>query len=255
MKNNTLIQKIATQHYVYGPFCKIQDPTIVELAALSGFDFIIIDMEHGSHDIVSIQNMIRAAEAKGIEAVVRVTQNNETLILRLLDIGVKCIQVPQISTVKDAQKVVQYTKFYPLGNRGMCRYVRAADYTKTSGLNYFKETNNTITTIIHIEGLKGIENLEEIVKVDGIDIIFLGCYDLSQSCVVPGEINHPKVLEAMKKAISIAKTNGKMIGTFTESFENAKMWKELGVQYISYAVDVGIFLDAFKGIVSGLHKN
>jgi 4-hydroxy-2-oxoheptanedioate aldolase len=255
MKNNTLIQKIATQNYVYGTFCKIQDPTIVELAALSGFDFIVIDMEHGPHDIGSIQNIIRASEAKGIEAVVPVTENNETFILRLLDIGAKCIQVPQISTVKEAQKVVQYTKFYPLGNRGMCRYVRVADCTKTSGLHYFKEANNSITTIIHIEGLQGVENLEEIVKIEGIDVIFLGCYDLSQSCGVPGEVNHPKVLEAMKKAITIAKANGKMIGTFTESFENAKMWKELGVQYISYAVDVGIILDAFKTVVTGLHKN
>lgn len=254
MKKNTLIQKIAIQKYVYGPFCKIQDPTIVELAALSGFDFIIIDMEHGPHDIVSVQNMLRAAEARGIEAVVRV-QNNETLILKLLDIGVKCIQVPQISTVKDAQKLLSYTKFYPQGNRGMCRYVRAAEYTNISGLNYFKEANNTLTTIIHIEGMKGIENLAEIVKIDGIDIIFLGCYDLSQSCGVPGEINHPKVIDAMKKAIAIAKANGKMIGTFTESFENAKIWKELGVQYISYAVDVGIVLDAFKTVVSGLQKN
>lgn len=254
MKKNTLKQKIANQKYVYGPFCKIQDPTIVELAALSGFDFIIIDMEHGPHDIVSVQNMLRAAEARGIEAVVRV-QNDETLILKLLDIGVKCIQVPQISTVKDAQKLLAYTKFYPQGNRGMCRYVRAAEYTNISGLNYFKEANNEITTIIHIEGMKGVENLAEIVKIDGIDIIFLGCYDLSQSCGVPGEVSHPKVIEAMKKAITIAKANGKMIGTFTETFENAKMWKELGVQYISYAVDVGIILDAFKTVVSGLQKN
>ncbi|MBU3010339.1 aldolase [Polaribacter vadi] len=254
MKKNILIDKITNQKFLYGPFCKMQDPTIIELAALSGFDFIIIDMEHGPHDVTSVQNMIRAAEAKGIVPVVRVTENNETLILRLLDIGVKCIQVPQVSTVKDAQKVVECTKFYPIGNRGMCRYVRAAEYTNVSSADYFKNSNNSIATIIHIEGLKGIENLKEIVQVEGIDIIFIGCYDLSQSCGVPGEIKHNKVIETMKKAINIAQENGKMMGTFTESFEDAKMWKEIGVQYISYAVDVGIVLDAFKKVVTQLNK-
>lgn len=255
MKKNILIEKINKQNYVYGPFCKMQDPTIIELAALSGFDFIIIDMEHGPYNISSVQNMIRAAESKGIIPIVRVTVNSETLILRLLDIGVKCIQVPKISTLKDAKKLVSYTKFYPLGNRGMCRYVRAAEYTNTNGLDYFNKTNQSVTTIVHIEGLKGVQNLEEIVKVQGIDIIFIGCYDLSQSCGVPGQINHPKVIETMKKAIDIAKKNNKMIGTFTESIESAQFWKEIGVQYISYAVDVGIVLDAFKTIVKGLKKD
>ncbi|RPD93373.1 aldolase [Aureibaculum marinum] len=248
MKKNMLKSRLNKGETVCGPFCKIQDPAIVEIAALSGFDFVIIDMEHGPYSIESLQNMIRAAEARDIIPVVRVTENSETLILRTLDVGAKCIQVPQICTKEDADKLVKATKFYPKGERGMCRYVRAAEYTNISAINHFGKANDDITTIIHIEGMEGISNLEEIVQVDGIDVIFLGPYDLSQSCGVPGEVNNPKVVDAMKGAVKIAQKYGKYIGTFTETPEKAKMWRNIGVQYISYAVDVGIIMNSFKQI-------
>ena len=98
MSKNLLQKSLKEGNTLYGPFCKIQDPAIVEIAAISGFDFVIIDIEHGPYSIESTQNMIRAAEAKGITPVVRVTENSDTLILRMLDIGVKCIQVPKICT-------------------------------------------------------------------------------------------------------------------------------------------------------------
>ena len=254
MIKNLLQDSLSKGETVHGPFCKIQDPAIIEIAALSGFDFVIIDMEHGPYSIESTQNMIRAAEARGITPVVRVTENSETLILRTLDIGAKCIQVPQICTKADADRLVKSTKFYPKGERGMCRYVRAAEYTNISAPDHFGKANNDIITIIHIEGMEGINNLEEIVQVDGIDVIFLGPYDLSQSCGVPGQVNDPKVVEAMKGAVETAKKYGKFVGTFTETPEKAKMWKDIGVQYISYAVDVGLVMNTFKEITTQLKE-
>ncbi|GAA4233422.1 aldolase/citrate lyase family protein [Postechiella marina] len=251
---NKLKESLQQGNSVYGPFCKIQDPTIVEIAALSNFDFVIIDMEHGPFSIESTQNMVRAAEARGITPVVRVTENNETLILRLLDIGVKCIQVPQICTKTDAESVVKATKFFPVGERGMCRYVRAAEYTNIEPADHFGKANNDVMSIIHIEGLEGIENLEEILSVEGIDVIFLGPYDLSQSCGVPGQVHHEKVVSSMKDAVALARKHGKAVGTFTESVDNAKKWRDIGVQYISYAVDVGLVMNTFKSITSQLKK-
>ena len=102
--------------------------------------------------------------------------------------------------------------------------------------------------------MEGINNLEEIVQVDGIDVIFLGPYDLSQSCGVPGHVNDPKVVEAMKGAVETAKKYGKFVGTFTETPEKAKMWKDIGVQYISYAVDVGLVMNTFKEITTQLKE-
>lgn len=250
---NKLKESLEQGKSVYGPFCKIQDPTIVEIAALSNFDFVIIDMEHGPYSIESAQNMIRAAEVRGITPVVRVTENNETLILRVLDIGAQCIQVPQICTKADAESVVKATKFYPMGERGMCRYVRAAEYTNIDPADHFGKANNDVISIIHIEGLEGIENLEDILSVEGIDVIFLGPYDLSQSCGVPGQVHHEKVVSSMKDAVKLARKHGKAVGTFTESVENAKKWRDIGVQYISYAVDVGLIMNTFKDITNQLN--
>ncbi|GGZ87578.1 HpcH/HpaI aldolase family protein [Algibacter mikhailovii] len=255
MSENKLKKSLNERLTVFGPFCKIQDPTIVEIVALSRFDFVIIDMEHGPYSIETTQNMVRAAEAKGITPIVRVTENSETLILRVLDIGVKCIQVPQICTNNDAEKVVKATKFFPIGERGMCRYVRAAEYTNIKPEDHFGKANDSIISIIHIEGQEGLKNLPEILLVEGIDVIFLGPYDLSQSCGVPGQINHPKVVDSIKQAVELAKRQGKVIGTFTESPETAKMWQSIGVQYISYAVDVGLIMNSFKNITNQLKTN
>ena len=254
MNVNILKKSLEEGKTVFGPFCKILDPTVVELAALAGFDFVIIDMEHGPYSVETVQQMIRAAEARGISAVVRVPENSETSILRVLDVGAKCIQVPQISTAKDAGKVVKSAMFHPKGERGMCRYVRAGEYTAIEKEEHFGKSNESILTIIHIEGVAGLENLPTILTYDGIDVIFLGPYDLSQSCGVPGQVQHEKVVKRMEEAVALARKSGKVVGTFVETTEDAKKWGEIGVQYIAYAVDTGLILNAFKSITKGLAK-
>ncbi len=255
MKINILKKALEEGKTVFGPFCKMLDPTVVELAALAGFDFVIIDMEHGPYSIETVQQMVRAAEARGITAVVRVTENSETSILRVLDIGAKCIQVPQISTGEDAGKVVKSALFYPKGERGMCRYVRAGDYTAIDKAEHFGRSNESVLTIIHIEGVAGLKNLPTILTYDGIDVIFLGPYDLSQSCGVPGQVHHEKVVKRMEEAVVLARKSGKVVGTFVETVEDAKKWEKIGVQYISYAVDTGIVLKAFQQITTKLINN
>ena len=117
---------------------------------------------------------------------------------------------------------------------------------------YFSSANLGTLTIVHIEGNIGLQNLEKIVSLDGIDIVFLGPYDLSQSCGYPGQTNHPEVVNKMKEAVMLAKANNKIIGTFCESPSDAHKWRDLGVQYISYSVDVGIILNAYKEITKQL---
>jgi 4-hydroxy-2-oxoheptanedioate aldolase len=252
MNTNKLKLKLQKGEAAFGPFCKFQDPAAIEIAALAGFDFVIIDLEHGPLDVFQAQNLIRAAESRGITPIIRVSENSESNILRCLDIGAHAVQVPQISNRQDAEQVVKNTRYFPQGERGVCRYVRAAGYSSVEKTTYFKAANNQVLTIIHIEGLEGIKNLDEILKVEGIDVIFLGPYDLSQSCGVPGQIHHEKVQNSMMEAVSKAKKLGKIVGTFVETPEDAKKWKEIGVQYISYSVDVGILLNAYTSIVSRL---
>jgi 4-hydroxy-2-oxoheptanedioate aldolase len=230
---------------------KLSSPPVVEIAGLAGFDFVIIDCEHGPLNMLEAENMIRAAHLANMSAVVRVGENNPNMISRALDIGADAVEIPQISTKEDALNAVKASKFSPLGERGVCRYVRAAKYSSMDKSEYFKYANENTLVIIHIEGMEGIENLDKILEVDGIDVIFIGPYDLSQSLGIPGDVNNIKVEEKMKEVVNKASAKGKIVGTFVDDIESAKKWKSLGIQYMSYAVDVGIIYDSFKKITEG----
>ncbi|MBA7475061.1 2-dehydro-3,6-dideoxy-6-sulfogluconate aldolase [subsurface metagenome] len=252
MKKNYLKKALQDGKVVFGPFLKFTDPAVVEIMGFAGFDFVIIDAEHGPISMQNAQNMIRAAETANITPVIRVANNDEALILRALDIGAQGIEIPQINSKSQAIKVIRSVKYSPQGERGVCRYVRAANYSSMDKFEYFKSANNETMIIAHIEGVEGINNLDEILSVPGIDVIFIGPYDLSQSLGIPGEVNNPLVTERMKEVVLKCKENKVSVGTFTDDIKTAKFWVSLGVQYMAFSVDVGILYDIGKTIVNKL---
>jgi len=237
---------------VFGPFMKFTDPAAVEIMGFAGFDFVIIDAEHGPISMQSAQNMIRAAETVNITPIIRVANNDESLILRALDIGAQGVEIPQINCKSDALRAVKSVKYSPQGERGVCRYVRAANYSSMDKFKYFKSANEETMIIAHIEGVEGINNLDEILSVPGIDVIFIGPYDLSQSLGIPGEVNHSLVIEKMKEVVLKCEQSKIAVGTFADDVETAKFWVSLGVQYMAFSVDVGILYDISKTIVNKL---
>ncbi len=254
MKKNYLKEALASGKIVFGPFLKLTDPAIVEIIGFAGFNFVIIDQEHGPISIESSQNMIRAAESVNITPIIRVAKNDESLILRALDIGAQGVEIPQINCKDDALQAVNSVKFSPQGFRGVCRYVRAANYSSMDKFKYFESANKETMIIIHIEGIKGINNLDEILSVSGIDIVFIGPYDLSQSLGIPGKIDDPLVEEKMQEVVLKCSKQKIAVGTFADDVHTAKKWTSLGVQYMSFSVDVGIFYEASKNILNKLKK-
>jgi len=252
MKKNILKEALQNGKTVFGPFLKFTDPAVVEIMGHAGFDFVIIDQEHGPISTQNTQNMIRAAEAAGITPIVRVDKNEETSILRVLDIGAHGVEIPQINCKGDAIQAVNSVKYSPQGFRGVCRYVRAANYSSMDKFQYFESANKETMIITHIEGIKGIDNLDEILSVKGIDVIFIGPYDLSQSLGIPGKVNDPLVELKMKEVITKCRKNNIAVGTFADDTETAKFWVSLGVQYMSFSVDVGILCNACSGIFDEL---
>ncbi len=233
---------------VVGIFSKTCDPGFIETLGFAGADYVILDLEHGPNSVQSVQNLIRGAQIAGIMPIVRVKENCESVMSEVLDIGAGGIQVPQITTKEDAQKVMDKAKFSPLGERGVCRFVRAANYSAKNCFEYFKEENEKVI-VLQIEGQEGIDNIDDILTVDGIDVLFIGPYDLSQSLGVPGEIDNPIVEEKMIEIIEKCNEKNITVGTFVDTKENALKWKKTGVKYISYSVDMGIFHDAVTDIV------
>lgn len=234
---------------VVGLFSKTSDPGFIEAMGYAGADYVILDLEHGPNAVQSVQNLVRAAQVSGLLPIVRVKESCASVMGEVLDIGAGGIQVPQITTREEAAAVIERTKFAPMGSRGVCRFVRAANYSSKDRFEYFRDANKALT-ILQIEGQEGINNIEEILSVDGVDVIFIGPYDLSQSLGVPGDIDNPIVREKMIEIIDKCKVRGIAVGTFVDTLENAAKWKSAGVKYISYSVDMGVFTDAVRSIMN-----
>ena len=238
---------------VFGPFSKTSDPAIVETLGCAGFDFIILDMEHGPNSIETIQNLIRAAQLSGMAPIVRVPSGDHETIGKALDVGAAGVQVPQISCADDVRGAVEQAKFAPLGMRGVCRFVRAAGYSSMNKADYFRRANEALL-VIQIEGQAAVANLDEILTVEGIDIVFVGPYDLSQSLGVPGEVQHPLVVEKMKQIVETCLNKNVFVGNFTETLAQTETWVKEGLRYMSYSVDVGILCEASKTLVSDFSR-
>ena len=241
-------RKKIQQEPVIGIFSKTTDPAFIECSGYAGFDFVIIDMEHGPATLESVQNLIRAAQLTGILPLVRVKEDSRSLIKEVLDVGARGILIPHINTVKDIQEISEVSRFAPEGMRGICKYVRAANYSAVKKNKYFKEANKTII-VIQLEGLEAIKNIDDIIEFGKFDVLFIGPYDLSQSLGVAGKIDHPLVEEKVLEVIKKCKTKNILVGSFADTVGDAEKWIKMGIRFMSISVDVGIFYQSCKNIV------
>lgn len=235
---------------VIGTFQLINSPVVTESAGLAGMDFVVLDQEHGPLTADDCQSLAAAADAGGIQPIVRVRENAGPEIQRALDIGAAGVQIPQVETEETARKAVEAARFDPIGERGFSPYVRAGGYVGTA--NYTEEQNETVAVIVHIEGESGVENLDAIMDVDGIDVLFLGPYDLSQSLGIPGEVHDERVIELMEDACERANARGMTIGAYADDPEMANRWIDAGVQYITIKVDAPLLHQRFEQVLDGV---
>jgi 2-keto-3-deoxy-L-rhamnonate aldolase RhmA len=253
MRQNQLKQKIKQGETVLGLFMNCAYPAFIEICGYAGFDFAVIDMEHGPLHSLVAEDLCRAAECAGIAPIVRVRKNDGPQIQRALDIGSAGIQVPQIESKIDAETAVKNSKYSPLGTRGLSFATRAGFYT-AAGTNITDRLNEESLVVIHVEGKGGIDNLAEIVTVPHIDVIFLGPYDLSQSIGIPGQVRDSRVIDMMQDAVKTIRSAGKAAGTFADTPEIAKQWIDAGVQYVGLGVDVAVFLRACQNLVKSVDR-
>ena len=236
---------------VYGVFAKTNDPFFIKVIGKSGFDFVILDNEHGPNSERETYPLITTSFLAGMYPIMRVGKISDIIIQRALDLGIAGIQIPQIQCREDAENVRKYTKFYPKGKRGVCRFVSAADGGLMDGNDYFREQNE-VAVVIHIEGIEGIKHFDEIIKVEDIDVIFIGPYDLSQSLGIPGQVNHPKLTAEIEKLVDKCNKSNKYVGIYADDVATAKHYKDLGVKYIAISVDLNIFGQACLSLVEQL---
>jgi len=248
MGTNTLRERLFNGETVIGTFQIIGSPMVAEMTGIAGFDFTILDQEHGPLTAQTALPLCMAAECGGASPIIRVRSNSPGEIQRALDIGASGVEIPRIETGADARAAANAARFAPQGERGLSPYLRAGEYT--GGDQYMKTQNEERTVIIHVEGQAGIENFSDILAVEGIDVIFIGPYDLSQSLGIPGQVHDDRMVDTMEDLCDRAAKAGKIVGTYVDDPRTAQQWIESGVQYIGIYVDVAILCEAFEKIAS-----
>lgn len=236
---------------VFGTFSKTSDAAVVETLGLAGLDFIILDQEHGPVSFETLQHLIRAADLAGALPLVRTQDRAPEHIGKALDLGAGGVQVPQVTTAEEARQVVAAARFAPLGSRGVCRFVRAAGYSSVPKAQYFRQANEALV-IVQLEGETALRNLDAILDVKGVDLVFIGPYDLSQSVGCPGAIDDPRVVARMRTIVRACRDRGLPVGTFVDNPAAAGLWMRQGVRYVACSVDVGILREAGAGLVTAL---
>lgn len=237
--------KLKAGETVFGVFVRYPDAALVEVIGYQGWDFCVFDAEHGVIEPRDVENMTRAAELRDMTPIVRVTTNYAPVILRYMDSGVQGLLVPWITTAAEASKAVQAVKYHPEGIRGLAG-VRASEYGQGAPLGeYVKKANAETLVILQIETGGSVDNLHEIIKVAGIDVIFIGPNDLSHSLGVPGEIRHPAVLDAMQRVIDIVKDSPAALGIMVQNAASAREWRERGARFISITSE-SVFAPAMR---------
>jgi 4-hydroxy-2-oxoheptanedioate aldolase len=232
MKQNRMKEKLKAGEPVFGVSVMIPSPQIVEMVAAAGFDWVLLDCEHGTLTLESVELMAMAAEASGITAIARPVTRSAEHILQVLDRGVMGVQVPHVNTAAEARDVLAAVKYHPAGKRGLAAGTRAAVYDSHGTLaDYVKAANEATLIAIQLEDREAIENIDELLKVDDIDVFFIGPSDLSQSMGYPGNPKAPPVAEAIESSFRKMVAARCTPGT-PATAENVRETIDKGVRYI-----------------------
>lgn len=236
--------KISSGAIVYGTWCILPSPEVINVIAKAGLDFVYIDLEHGPADSTTLQRMIMAAQVENCRAIVRVAENSEAQILTALDAGADGILVPHVDTQSECERAMDAMYYPPVGQRGYSPYTRAGGYAVTKG--YTTTANQSIVSGIILEGAAAMGDVAAIIDEQRLDFIYVGTYDISVCLGIPGETRHPSVVDVLKKCVSVARSKGKAVGCLFHTSEERDYFSEIGLTMLAYKVDTAILYDGFQ---------
>jgi 2-keto-3-deoxy-L-rhamnonate aldolase RhmA len=220
-------------------------PGIGPMLAASGLDFVLYDMEHGRCDIAQIAEMVASCRGSDIVPWVRVPDFTFRPLSRLLDIGARGVMVPRVDTRAQAEEIVAQLKYPPIGARGVALGV-AHDLYQAGGAEFFTRANEETIVIIQLESAKAFKNIEDILSVPGIDVAWLGHYDLTVSMGIPLQFDHPRLLEAMDAMFDCCRRNHVAPAFITTTPESTEHWIQKGLRVVSLGTDIGIFQNGIQ---------
>ncbi len=236
-----------------GSFISTGYPVNTELMGLAGFDFLIIDLEHGMGSERDILSQLHALQATQSIPVVRVESHDKQRAHRLLDLGVQGIMFPRVNTAEEAAACVAAMRYPPDGVRGVATIVRAAGYG-THFNHYRGESKTNLLTIIQIESAEAVENVEAIAAVEGVDVLFVGPMDLSTSLGIFRQYDHPLFLDALAKTLAAARQHNRTSGILLPSVDTTRHYRDMGFRFLTAGTDVALLKAAATQLVKDLRS-
>jgi len=250
-----LRKKVLAGECVYGTMIRqARDPGAPVIFASVGYDFVLIDMEHGNYNMETVADLIRGAKSAGIAPVIRVPHLETFFISRILDAGAEGIMVPMTSTQEQAEAIVQYSKYTPIGQRGFGTQTGQTDYKPLKALEFMKESNEHTLIIAQIETREAIENVDAILGTEGIDVGLIGPNDLSISLGIPDQMGSEILARAIDKVVEAAKKRGKASGIHIGNTELIRKWKAKGMTVLACSTDIGFMYNASKSTIEELKR-
>jgi 2-keto-3-deoxy-L-rhamnonate aldolase RhmA len=223
--------------------CDTRTPALARALAVAGFDFFILDTEHGSYSLETVSDLMQMARLSGITPIVRVPDFNYPFIARTLDAGAMGVMVPRVKTRAQVEQIVAAAKYPPMGERGMMNARTNTDYRGMSIKEYGTRANAETMVIVQIETREAVEDIDAILAVPGVDAALMGPADLSVSLGTM-EITHPKVTEYIQRVLDAAVRRGLPAGTHVGDLGMLKQWRDRGMRLLMYSYDFGLMMES-----------
>lgn len=233
MRANAVRQKLKAGQTVIGCFVGFPSAEVVEICGLSGYDFVMIDAEHGPISPHDAYHMVLAAEVSGTTSLIRVPRNDPSVVLRYMDIGAAGVMIPQVNSADQARSVVEAVKYHPIGHRGLAQ-PRATGFGIGMTLTeYAAFANNETLVIAQFENIAALEHVPEIIKVPGVDVLLIGPSDLAQSMGYPGQLSHPEVVAVIDQVCGMCAGSDVALGTIAADAEATNRLIDRGFRMIA----------------------
>ncbi|MDP5366974.1 MAG: HpcH/HpaI aldolase/citrate lyase family protein [Paracoccaceae bacterium] len=250
MSRNRLKTGLAEKRPMAGLWLSLDAPAATEIAAGSGADWLLIDMEHSPTGLDSVVHHLRAAMAGPVEAVVRVPSAEPVTVKRVLDLGARSLMFPMIDSAEDAARAVSYTRYPPHGMRGLSMTTRANNYGRDPG--YLADHVDDLCVIVQVETPQAVAAIPQIAAVPGVDAIFVGPADLSAAMGHLGGAQHPEAQAMIDHARALASDAGKPIGILGFGTDLARGYFARGFDFVAVAGDSWLLARQMDAVIASL---
>lgn len=231
-----------------GLWSVLANASVTELLGTSGYDWLLIDMEHAPNELPDVQAQLQALRGPVTTPIVRPPWNDMVWVKRVLDLGAQTLLIPYVQTAAEAAQAVDYMRYPPAGCRGVAGGTRATQWGRIR--DYYQRAEEELCLLVQVESRQGLENLDAIAATPGVDGVFIGPADLSADMGHLGDAQHPQVQGAIEDAVRRIRQAGKAAGILARGEEQGRKWLEAGCLFVAVGVDASLLAQAADGLAA-----